>query len=343
MTERAATTLKASMTGAFFVLALALAMLTLNSKSARAQVVTPTYDPTQPILFPMAAELRYIKGENESDDKRTATLSYSIGSGKGQTQGVNSDWDASRSGFLMLAKTDNINIELSKFTDSVSINSALYECVSPLDFSSCATGIREVNATQTQMNFSYKKSKVVYAGHYRIKETGGSIIAKETGAALGASYRFKRKFFVGAGLETVKMSLWDTPALSWSNFAWGAGLMTGKPKETQVRLEYANIRSSDARESNGYTASWHPPQDTTYLSAEVKLNNLFFGYRSENYQVREWGSSPSRTRHSNIYSLGWIPSKGIIASARVTNHVYDKNSSSESSDDQLGFSLGYNF
>lgn len=288
--------------------------------SLQAQVATAPLDPSLKVRMPQASALRYIKGDNQSDDKRTSTVTIVNENGSGSFADNTISWTNKGTGFLLIAKTEGVNIEAHSNNSSATIDwNGTSGCTYVDDITTCGSlGTSSQTLSETQFNFSLQKGSVTYGGLYRTREVGSW---KETAFGGGVNYQWNRIFFLSAGVEQVS----DPSSSIYQNILYGVGLLTGKPEETQMRLEFS------VEESSGFTL--------TQLAAEVKMGKLLISYINESREVNSWSG-----RDSTILGVGLIPQNGWIFSARAHTDEYNKNSSSSNQNGGVfSASAGYNF
>lgn len=313
-------------------------MIFLMTDSVFGQVATPPLDPTVRILKPAAASWRYIKGENESDDQRTATISIASYGGSGENDDGDEKWKVGRTQLLMLAKTENVNMEAFLIptetrTDEVTTSGVTTET--------------ETKSSETQLNFAMLKRQFSFGGFYRATETKvGTLKAiKRTGMGGNATWQAKRVFFLTAGFENVEEDKSYKAANSWQNITWGGAMMAGKPDETQFRVEYSNTHSDRSEKTaTGLYTNVHQETDDTILAAEVKMGKLVFSFQSQTVALKEWVEKGKAETTTEQVTLGFAmaPPNGVVFSGYyVSEKIDDNNESSKAA--YIRLHVGYNF
>jgi len=327
--------------------------LVLLASTAQAQFATAPLDPTLENRLPQAASWRYVKGQNEQDDMRTATLAYVTKNGSGENDAGDLTWKTSGKNFLLIAKTENVSIEAFNQTSkktTIEFGNSGYACTRVDELDQCGMGQITQDVAETRLGFGLKEGDASYGASYRTKELGWDSYnpIKRTAIGLGGTWKLGKVFFVALGLEQVSEDQpYLNPDLKWTNSIWGLGLMSGNPEETQLRLEVGGISSSEqTAEENGYE-SIHQAQNESLLTAEVKMNGILLHYREEGVKYAEvsnysgWGDQA--TSRTSI-GVGWAPNNGFIFSVQAITEVYEMaNSTFDQEAKILRMALGYNF
>ncbi len=313
-----------------------------------AQVATAPLDSSLEIRMPQAASWRFVKAGNEQDDNRTATLAGVTFNGKGESDNQQTDWETSGKSFLLIAQTENVNIEAYNRTSlKTTINFQAYDCTRVDDIPLCGTGKVTQDRVENRLGFSLKAKGASYGASYNTEEFSwaNSSPYKRQSYALGGTWQFGKVLFASLGLERVTQSNLYLPTLNWNNQIWAFGVMAGNPEETQLRLEYAGITSPEKNKTDdlGRTQR-HQGEQKSLLSAEVKMQGILLHFRKETtrYLTATYWGEQSRSR--SIMGLGWAPSNGIIASAQAyTDHYQISTSQPDQVAKSLRLSVGYNF
>lgn|GEM_PF-2653030 len=334
---------------------ISLGLILSFSLNLNAQVITPPLDPTIKIKKPAAASWRYIKGDNESDTARTATVAgFSINE-NGQTNDGVLKWTASQIGIMMLAKTDQVNIEAffsPTQTIRTEINSAY---ASPVNTTT--------NIQESQFHFGYLANHNSFGGSFFSKESQTEGYEPIKNSSIGAAYtrQLSKVFFLGGALEIVTEDQTYKPGNTWSNLSFGGSLLSGKPNETQIRLEFSQTSSKESLsiwDKNTYV-NIHQGTNELLVSAEIKLGKILLSYQTNKLTNKEFKDplypynqlGESGVKKDRVGG-GIIPRKGIIITGYLTmikhSGIWSMGSSGwytydEPSGQSLQFNLGYNF
>ncbi|MDT8446094.1 MAG: hypothetical protein RRB13_04270 [bacterium] len=319
-------------------IALLLLALAVFAPGAFAQMVTPSLDPSEPLVLPAAGSWRYLKGENEQDDNRTATVAAGTLQGSWAESDDSSKREISANRGLLVAQAENVNIE-AQSTGSEKIK---YTNIDALGVSSTY----ETVGSTSQFSFAYLLKQLSLGGSYRSSSTQRSSYddQKETGLGLSATYQLGRVFFAGFGVEQVSQPESYRPAVDWNVTSYGFALMAGKPDETLLRLEYANQRSLRAAAEGTYYNNVHQESVLTQLTAEIKMTNLLLSARTETTSRLEWSEynlSSGELKTSRV-GLGWVPSNGWIISGYQTSYT-ETAGTTERQGNLTEVAVGYNF
>jgi len=326
----------------FWLTALAVFFFSsLLSSSAWAQVATPPLDPSQPIIMPAADSWRYIKGDNERDDKQTATFAMTAVSGSGSNANKSQEWTLSGTRGLLLAQTENVNIEASFIPKMTSTQ-----------ITTTSSGIESQTETSTsgsRVNFAYLAKSFSFGGFYRTNDftVGKQDPLKETGTGGSVTAQVAKVFFLAFGVEQIKQDETYKSANDWNQTAYAIGLMAGKPDETLLRIEYANLHSPTSVAHLTGQKNIHPEEFRTLLSAEVKMGSILLSYQNEEIKKSEISAesvSGYSTTNSRI-GFGYTPANGLILTVYRTNMTQSSSWSSyqDLEGSQVDLNLGFNF
>ena len=339
----------------------------LSTAILRAQVATPPLDPTMRVMMPAASSWRYVREIKDQNKKKGGvTLSVATSGGSLEEDGGTGKSTSQGNQLLMMAKTENVNIEAYSSGKSVAANTTVQEY-------SCTTAcayydVEEETTTkisEAQFNFAYLKKKISYGGFYHTVETekeGGKPL-KKTGTGASITVQLEKVFFLAVGLENVKQTGKDLPENSWNNRTYAASLMAGTPKETQIRVEYSNKLSNESiTESETTNNNVHQKYFDTTLTAEVKMGKTVFSVQNRTLDIRENLDEGKPFDKTQTTSIGFAISpdkEGLIYGAYVSSQkntkgyssgyyspstfIYYPASETEIEGTAYRVSLGYNF
>lgn len=271
------------------------------------QVITPSMDPTQPILMPSATGWR---------EKPAVGISYYEGSGNRELadEQIYQFDESGLEGNLAFKlgnvfvetflSTEQTDVRLERFYDG-QINYQLDDgrlslALAGNDFVTIGLGVR---ATESKDHIS-----AVYSDETtKALRTIGSI-----------SVKTMEMFFLGLGFERVKEESSYAVDLTWNNMVGGVGLLLGEPGSTRFRAEYSLASSSEKENGiqGNMAESRHPATTITRISAEMMFSGLLFSLSSEEavYQVdiTENGEIVDEIKAvDNQGGVLWIPENGL--------------------------------
>jgi len=318
-----------------------VALITLFSTPCFAQVATPPLDPSQPVLMPAANSWRYVKGSNEKDDKRTATLAMGTNKKVRSNADKSVEWNETGSQGILLAQTENVNIEAS-FIPSQTITQT---STNPAG----AQSISKSKISGSTIGFAYLAKAISFGASYRTSDyqPGTQNTEKETGNGASITAQLANVFFFAWGIEQVKQAETYKSANKWNQSAYALALMAGKPDETQLRLEYSNLHSPKSVAQITGQKNIHPETFRTLLSAEVKMGPILLSYQSDGVRNLEIAteSVPGYNTSNRKIGFGWVPANGLILSLYQTTETKDSTWSSyqDREGTRSDLNIGYNF
>jgi len=308
----------------------------LFANTAWGQIATPPLDPTVKVIMPAASSWRYVKGENDADDDRTATISGRLFVGEGENEDGSNTWTRTKMSYLMLAKTENVNIEafiLPSDTEKI-------ERTSNSDITN--------ERSQSQFGFSLLLRKISYGAFHRTfeKKRNDNLPIKRTGTGASVTAQLGSVFFMALGIELVDEAESNFVANSWSNTSYALAVMTGKPDKTQLRVEYSSTSSDEVEEAaaNGRARNIHRDTSVTRLSAEIRMGDLLLSLNQEKQTELADNVFYSVDTETNTtkYGIARVPQNGWIFGAYVITKK-ETTGSSEDITNATRFHIGYNF
>lgn len=292
------------------------------------QVITPSMDPTQPVLMPSAAGWR---------ETPAVGISYHDGSGNRDLHGEqvyqfdNTGMDSNlsfKAGSVFVelyVSQDKTDVRLEQFYDGrfnkQTNDGRLNLALAGNDFVTIGLGVRAVEST----DFITAVYDDVTTSSMR---TIGSI-----------SVKTMDMFFLGLGFERVKEETSYSVELTWNNAIGGVGLQLGQPGSTQFRMEYS-LASSESEENSAkgdLTGNRHPATTVVRASAELMFSGLLFSLLSEEAVVQEdmMENGDQIDEVKVVDSQGgvlWIPENGLsIGFYFLTNTVQSSYDDSKGS------------
>lgn len=288
-------------------LLLLLGLLIWGANPGLGQVITPSMDPTQPVLMPSAAGWR---------EKPAIGIGYQEGSGDRKLRGdqIYQFDDTGMDGNLAF-KAGNVFVELhaaqkktdvkleqfydGRFnlqTDDGRLNIAL----AGNDFVTIGLGVRSTESIDhISAVYDNETTKAV--------RTIGSISVKTLDM-----------LFLGLGFERVKEETSYAVDLTWNNLIAGVGIQLGQPGGSRFRAEYSLANSdSEKNELEGsMVENRHPSTSVTRMSAELMFSGLLFSLLSEETVIQvdmvENGESIDEVKAVNSQGgVLWIPENGL--------------------------------
>ena len=288
-------------------LILLFGMLFVGFQPGFGQVITPSMDPTQPVLMPSAAGWR---------EKPAIGIAYQEGSGTRDLHGEQIyQFDDSGIDGNLAFKAGNVflelyvsqkktDVKLEQFYDG-RINlqdddGRLNIALAGNDFVTIGLGVRSVESKDhISAVYDNETTKSI--------RTIGSISVKTFDM-----------IFLGLGFERVKEESSYAVDLTWNNLIGGVGLLLGQPGNTRFRLEYS-LANSDSQENGlegDLVENRHPATTVTRMSAELMFSGLLFSLMSEEdvIQVDIIENGEPIDEIKSVTSQGgvlWIPENGL--------------------------------
>lgn len=318
-----------------------LAIILCASPFAIAQVVTPSFDPTQSVIMPSASGWR---------DTSVASFTYREGSG---SRSLNSSqiyqFDASgyEAGFAY--RTGNFFLEGSY----ANLNTSRTGTVAYDGQINYEKGANQLNLTLVGNDFvtiglgTGSDTSLDY-----FDATDDSVSTTQSKTIGSISVKPTDKFYVGLGFERVKETLSNGESVNWNNVLAGVAVELGTVGATQFRAEYALASSSREVNYNPDNLSdpgIHPATSTSYYSLEVMFSGLLFTFSGETKTI-DLGESKNEngvtvssekefTRKTGVL---WIPAQGGLS---LGFYFIDYGRSASYSDDNSLFqiNIGYLF
>jgi len=337
-----------------------------NTAILSAQVATPPLDPTVRVKMPAASSWRYVREIKDQNKKKGGvTVSVAANGGSLEEDGGTGKSTSQGNELLMMAKTENVNIEAYSSGESIDANTTyqVYTCTTTCSYSDVEVE-QTAKINEMQFNFAYLQKEISYGGFYHTVETEieGAKPTKQTGTGASLTLQLAKVFFLAIGLENVNETGNDLPENRWNNRTYGVSLMAGTPKKTQIRVEYSNTLSDEAIAESDTTNRVHQKFFDTNLTAEVKMGKNVISLQNQTVDVRENLAEGKPFNKTQTTSIGFARSpdgEGLIYGAYISSQ---KNTTGFSADyvDPVTFqyytssereikgttyrvSLGYNF
>lgn len=256
-----------------FLITLLVTLLCLGSfSSARAQVVTPSLDPTEPIVLPAAAGWRQTETVGVSSFERTGSRS-----GPPTDQAYYEFLGTGATFFFNFRMGESLAVEGYSSNEAIAISKDVYQD------GFVVTGTAE---SRFAITLSHEEFAVFGLGLHTDQVSGHFFdnmtldefdeTTVETKTIPSLSIKFGDSFYLGGGLERVKESSDTMVDNHWSNVVTGLAFMTGSPDTTMYRFEYSLSSSPKAVSApkQGKDESYHPNTTTSRINLELKIEGL---------------------------------------------------------------------
>ncbi len=281
----------------------------LFSLNIHAQVVTPSLDPTAPVVLPAAAGWRDTGG---------------IGASYYEASGTREKEDG-----FQLHKTDTTgtNINAAFKIANVFIDSYFAQETTDMQVIQYS-GNMNLGKDDARLNLALAGSESVVVGlgghnttsHDYVDATFDS--ETTTIARMGGSVSVKMgNFYAGGGYQRVKQNSSYQVENTWDTATAGLAYRAGEPGETRFRVELSLALSMPTSNEVAGTleASKHPATATSRYGAELMFSGLLFTYQG--FSKQEVFEDSKNVNGTDYYKketsesdagILWIPQDGLI-------------------------------
>ncbi|PCI27163.1 MAG: hypothetical protein COB67_09180 [SAR324 cluster bacterium] len=251
-----------------FALTQALFWIACFAGSGYAQVVTPSLDPTAPIVLPAAAGWKQMSTIGVSSFERTGSRDFN-GSSVYEFQGTG------YSGHFNFMMGEKLAVDAYAYGDSMTISKDTY-----------LNGRvnLETNEARLSLTLSHEEFTIFGLGVQTITtkdhilelglDSDETTTLNKTIPSL--SLKIGDYFYLGGGMERIKESSSFMVGNSWANLVAGVALQMGSPESSMFRFEYSQSNSPKSVSSakGGKKESVHLAETISRINAELKVKGL---------------------------------------------------------------------
>ncbi|MCP4757560.1 MAG: hypothetical protein GY866_42420 [Proteobacteria bacterium] len=309
------------------------------SANAIGQIVTPSLDPTEPVLMPsasgwresMSVGVKYL--ERSGNRKLDGSQVYQLDSAG---YGINTSLNFSNFFLDAYYGTDTTDVQGDPTNDGpVNLDSN----DSRLNFSLAGDGFVTIGLG----------GRVIQSTDFA-DASNDSVKATETRTIGSISIKTFDMFFIGLGYERVKESGDYAVNLNWNNMNGGVAMKLGDPGGVRLRLEYSLAFSSKVENDaqGDRVGNVHPKTSVSYMAGELMFSGLLFAVKGEETKMEvdlsdyNGGEGIDEVKITKSQAgVLWIPGNGLtlgfyFVTDQTTANYIDKTS-------EFRIHLGYLF